>query len=174
MMLVGMALYKMRIATGQRSPVFQLRMGIIGVAAGTALAGAGVVWVMSNDFSPDVAFIGNVPNGFATIAMALGYLGLLSWWDLHSDGMLAKRLRALGQMALTNYIAQTVLGLILLGTLPTEMVTRSVVWGFILVVWTLQLWWSERWLRGRRYGPLEWLWRSATHRRWEPLLRRAT
>ena len=35
--------------------------------------------------------------------------------------------------------------------------------------WALQLWWSRAWLTRFRYGPVEWLWRSATYRKRQPL-----
>lgn len=169
MMLIGMGLYKTGVVTGQRSDVFYMRLGIVGVSVGTLLAGAGVAWVMSREFSPEVAFVGNVPNGLATIPMTLGYLGALTWLDRQYKGALIRKFRALGQMALTNYLSQTLLGLAILGMMPRDSVTRTTIWAFTLAVWALQLGWSERWLRDHRFGPLEWLWRCATYRRWEPL-----
>jgi uncharacterized protein len=39
------------------------------------------------------------------------------------------------------------------------------------VVFPLQLWVSAWWLRGHRFGPVEWLWRSASEGQWLPLRR---
>lgn len=57
------------------------------------------------------------------------------------------RLRAAGHMALTNYLTQTIIG----------------------VVWALQLAWLRPWLTELRFGPFEWAWRSATYARRQPL-----
>ena len=62
--------------------------------------------------------------------------------------------------------------LLVLASLPAERVTRTTVLAFVLVVWAVQLQGSRAWLRRFRFGPLEWLWRSATYRRLEPLRRR--
>ncbi|MCP4224553.1 MAG: DUF418 domain-containing protein, partial [Actinomycetia bacterium] len=51
--------------------------------------------------------------------------------------------------------------------------TRSMIAIFVVCVWALQLWWSEAWLDRYRFGPAEWLWRSATYLGWQPLRREA-
>ena len=69
-------------------------------------------------------------------------------------------------MALTNYLTQTVLGVVVLDLLVgPEHLSRTWLVPFILAVWALQLWWSQAWLRDHRYGPAEWLWRAGTYRR---------
>ncbi|TVR84869.1 MAG: DUF418 domain-containing protein, partial [Chitinophagaceae bacterium] len=35
----------------------------------------------------------------------------------------------------------------------------------------LQVVWSHYWLKHYRFGPLEWLWRSMTYRKWQPMKR---
>lgn len=70
----------------------------------------------------------------------------------------------LGRMALTNYLTATgiVLGVAqVIDTRPQTWGTATVVsiaGGVSAVQWV----WSTLWLRSRRYGPLEWLWRWAT------------
>jgi uncharacterized protein len=41
----------------------------------------------------------------------------------------------------------------------------------VLAAWALMLAWSKPWLERFRYGPLEWVWRSLTYWRVEPLRR---
>ena len=77
-------------------------------------------------------------------------------------------------MALTHYLSQTVLGLALVAALPAAWVSRSTLWVGILAIWALQLAASKPLLDRWRFGPLEWAWRCATYRRWEPLRRRPT
>ena len=40
---------------------------------------------------------------------------------------------------------------------------------FVAAVVGLQLWWSPWWLARYRFGPMEWLWRSLTYGRWQPV-----
>ena len=46
----------------------------------------------------------------------------------------------------------------------------TAVWmmGVMLAIWVMQLGWSVPWMRAFRFGPAEWLWRSATYRRAQP------
>ncbi|MFF4411629.1 DUF418 domain-containing protein [Streptosporangium sp. NPDC001559] len=78
----------------------------------------------------------------------------------------------LGRMALTNYLAATVLVLAatrLVGGVPQEWSTATVltIAGVILAV---QWVWSTLWLSRYRQGPVEWLWRWITWAR-RPALR---
>ncbi|MEM6766599.1 MAG: DUF418 domain-containing protein [Bacteroidota bacterium] len=38
-------------------------------------------------------------------------------------------------------------------------------------VFTIQAFISKKWLEAYKYGPLEWLWRSATYLKWQPMRR---
>ncbi len=86
-------------------------------------------------------------------------------------------LGAVGRLALTNYLGQTVVcttifysyGLGLFATL-----TRAQLWGLALALWAAQLALSALWLRRFVMGPVEWAWRSLTWGRAQPLLRRRT
>ena len=179
MMLIGVALYRSGVLDGSRSPGFYRRMALIGLAGGLPLAALGLAIVAASGFSAEVALAGSAPNTVATIPIVLGYLALITLWNGRageSDGSrlrLRLRVRAAGRMALTNYLTQTALGLIVLGALSGAVeLTRTWIAVFIVAVWALQLWWSQPWLNRFRYGPAEWLWRCATYRSWQPLRHR--
>ncbi len=75
-------------------------------------------------------------------------------------------------MALTNYLTQTLMGFaVLRWALDGQDLTRTGIAVFIVGVWVVQLAWSAPWLERFRYGPAEWLWRSATYRTVQPLRR---
>ncbi len=135
------------------------------------LAGLGVHFAAQGDYDPAALVRSNILNSVGTIPMTLGYLWFLVVLDGWAREKWIKKVRALGQMALTNYLMQTVLGLTLAWLATGTAVSRTHIWGAIVVVWVLQLWGSEWWLRRHRYGPVEWLWRCATYRRFEPLRR---
>ncbi|MEX1337083.1 DUF418 domain-containing protein [Hydrogenibacillus schlegelii] len=79
---------------------------------------------------------------------------------------------AVGRMAFTNYILQTVLAVGLMRlfrlygatTLAEELWAAGAIYGVNVAV-------SRFWLRRYRFGPLEWLWRMGTYGRWIPLRR---
>jgi uncharacterized protein len=83
---------------------------------------------------------------------------------------------AVGRMALTNYLLQTIIcttifyghGLGLFGQ-----VERSGQILIVLGVWIFQLVVSPLWLRHYRFGPAEWAWRSLTYWQLQPLKKTA-
>jgi uncharacterized protein len=88
-------------------------------------------------------------------------------------GKLTKLLAAAGQMALTNYLAQSVvLGFIFYGYgLGLFGVTGSAVAALIsIALYIVQVFWSQRWLQHYRFGPAEWLWRSLTYGERQPMM----
>ena len=79
-------------------------------------------------------------------------------------------LGVVGRMALTNYLLQASLivpGCIAFGLF--DRVTPSIGLLLALGVWTLQVPASVWWLRHFRFGPAEWLWRSLTYGKSQPM-----
>lgn len=111
----------------------------------------------------------------ANVSLALAYAaGLLLWLHRPRTGGVTPFLAATGQMALTNYVMQSVvLGLIfygyglgLFGRLGSATVTL-----ICLVLYATQLAISRVWLSRYRFGPLEWLWRSLSYGHRQPMRR---
>ena len=173
LILIGAGLYRTGFMNGGLPARTYRLTAIVGVAVGLPLAAAGVIITAMNDYSREVAFVGQLPNTLATIPAALGYMSIIILWNNRGDNWLKQRLRAVGRMALTNYLAQTVLGVLVLTVLLGDVafVNRSAVLVFVLAVWALQLWWSQAWLSRFLFGPSEWLWRVATYRSGQPLRR---
>ena len=176
LMLVGMGLYKLGVLTAARSAAFYRRMAIIGIGAGLPLAAAGAQYRLHHGFAFEKAmFQGALFNYVGSIGVFLGYLALLMLAVRH-DWLtgLQKRLSATGRMALTNYVAQGLIcGFIFyghgLGLFERVQAPGRV--GIVFGIWLLQLLWSPWWLQRFRFGPLEWLWRSATYMRPQPMMR---
>ena len=173
LILMGAGLYRLGFMSGEMSTGTYRKVAFIGLGVGLPLAAAGVIITVMNDFSRDVAFISQIPNHLGTIPASLGYMSVLILWNRGSDSWLKRRFRAAGRMALTNYLTQTILGVLVLTVwLGGADVNRSGIVLFVVTVWVLQLWWSQAWLSRFRFGPAEWLWRSLTYLRIQPMLRR--
>ncbi|WP_419916002.1 DUF418 domain-containing protein [Candidatus Poriferisodalis sp.] len=169
-MLIGAALYRTGVISGNRAPSFYRRMAAWGLGVGLPLSTAGFALMAGTGFDIDWAVAGTIPNTLATVPLCLGYLSLIALWNSASNGGLRRRIRAAGRMALTNYLTQTVLGLLVLGALLEDLdLGRSGIAVFVVAVWVLQLCWSKAWLDRFAFGPVEWLWRCATYRRWQPI-----
>ncbi len=81
---------------------------------------------------------------------------------------------AIGKMALTNYLLQTVSGLLIfyhvgLGWFhETEPYQNLLI---ALLVFILQVLFSVTWLRFFNFGPVEWIWRSLMYMKMQPMLK---
>ena len=173
LILVGAGLYRAGFMDGGLPSRTYRLTAIVGLAVGLPLAAVSVATTSANDYSREIAFIGQIPNTLATIPASLGYMSFIILWNNRPESSLKRRLRAVGRMALTNYLTQTVLGVLILTILlgDAEYVNRSAILVFIFAVWALQVWWSQAWLSRFLFGPAEWLWRVATYRRGQPLRR---
>ena len=173
LILIGAGLYRMGFMNGGLPERTYRLTAIAGLAIGLPLAGAGVVVTAVNDYSREIAFVGQIPNTIGTIPFSLAYMSLIILWNNRADNWLKGRLRAVGRMALTNYLAQTVIGVLVLTVLlgDVDIVNRGLVLVFVIAVWALQLWWSQTWMSRFLFGPTEWLWRAATYRSGQPLRR---
>ena len=172
LILMGAGLYRLGFMQGDWSArTYRLTAGV-GIGVGLPLAAVGALVTALGDYSRDVAFIGQVPNTLGTIPASLGYMSLIVLWNRGPDSALKQRLRAVGRMALTNYLTQTVLGVLVLTIiLDAAPINRAGILLFVLAVWLLQLWWSPAWMNRFRFGPAEWLWRAATYRKGQALRR---
>ena len=174
MMLIGMALYSLGILTASRSRRFYKRMLFIGLVIGIPATSFGLYQFYAHDWEASYSlFLGRIPNHIATPFTAGAYTALIMLWSKSRFAHdLQTRLAAVGRMALSNYIGQSLVatfifygfGYGLYGSLDR---TRLIF--VVLGIWSLQLLVSPLWLSRFRYGPLEWLWRSLTYRRLERL-----
>lgn len=85
-----------------------------------------------------------------------------------------KVLAPLGQMALTNYLAQSIVCTLIfysygLGLFGKVGAAAGI--GLTLVIYLLQIPFSHWWMKRFYYGPVEWLWRSLTYLKPQPMKR---
>jgi uncharacterized protein len=82
------------------------------------------------------------------------------------------RFGPVGQMALSTYLSQTAIGVLVFFGFGLGLLGRfgnSVTIPMGLAVFAVQVWASRAWLNRFRFGPVEWVWRSLTWFRLEPL-----
>ena len=92
------------------------------------------------------------------------------------SGSITASLAAVGRMALTNYLATTVICTTLFDGYGFGLFGELQRWQLYLVVpaiWALQLVASPIWFRYYLFGPMEWFWRSLTYWKEQPLMREA-
>jgi uncharacterized protein len=173
MMFIGMGLFKLGVFSAARSYRFYACIAIIGYVVGIPL-NSYTAWLAVKDNFDRVTFafthvaydIERLPVALADMAllMILCKAGALRW--------LTSRLAAIGQMALSNYILQSVVctfvftgyGFGLYGRLE-----RYQLYYVVAGCWAMSLAASPIWLRHYRFGPLEWCWRSLTYWKRQPM-----
>ena len=102
---------------------------------------------------------------FAVIPLGLAYAaGFVLLW--RAARPVLKVLAAPGRMALTNYLAQTAIGLIVFLGIGFDQAGLWSVQSLLLFVGAVflgQIVFSNLWLSRFQYGPLEWIWRVLTY-----------
>jgi uncharacterized protein len=177
-MLVGMGLMKLGVFAAARSRRFYVWMAVLGYGVGLPLVGYDTYALLRSHFHyPEMWRSGYLFNYVGSVPVALGHAAVVMLvCQAGALRRLTACLAAVGRMALTNYLMQSVLcttlfygyGFGLFGKLD-----RTGLACVVLAVWAAQLAWSPVWLRYFRFGPAEWLWRTLTYWRFQPLRRAA-
>ena len=175
LMLMGMALFRWGVLTGRRARNFYVGMAIAGLAIGLPVVSVGVVQNFAHNWSMAYSQfgLGAQANYWGSLFVSAAYIGLLMLFARSRIlPWLKNALAAVGRTALTNYLLQTILataifyghGLGLFGS-----VERVGQIGIVVAIWAFQLVVSPLWLRYYRFGPFEWLWRSLSYWRLQPM-----
>ena len=178
-MFLGMAFFKSGILTGDRSVKLYATMAALGLGIGLSLSFLRLSAVVDHDFN----YFEHAKNTHISyfqcerLLRSLGIFGLIMlMYKSGIFGWFFALLRPAGQMALTNYLTQSLIcgaifngyGFAMFGKLQ-----RYEMYVIVLAVWVFQITFSMIWMRYFLYGPAEWLWRSLTYWKPQPFLRRA-
>ena len=159
LMLLGMALFKLGVLTAVRSRGFYLRMATLGFGFGALLIALAIWRSFATNWDVlDFALVSDQLRYWGDLFVALGWTGLVML--LCQRGWLLRPVAAVGRMALTNYLLQTVIcttifyghGLGLFGRID-----RTGQAAIVVGIWAFQLLASSIWLRYFAVGPIEWV-----------------
>lgn len=176
LMMVGMAAYKWKILSAAKSKRFYILLIVVSSCIGFPLIAIGVDQMQLHGWDPaTIQFLDSNWNIVGGVFIACAWIGLVML--VCKTGVLTRvrqALSAVGRMALTNYIGQSIICTYLFyghgfGWYNTfERVELLYVVG---AVWLFQIIFSVLWLQYFRFGPFEWLWRSATYLELQPMKR---
>jgi len=173
-MLFGMAALKSGFLTGVWEPARYRKWMLTGFAIGIP-AYVALAWLLFRaDFTPEAVFAYAMAGATPFRPFMIVATAALIILATRRGGWLVDRLGAAGRAAFTNYLGTSILmttlfygyGAGLYGSL-----SRIELWLPVIAMWLLMLAWSKPWLDRYRYGPLEWLWRSLSRGRPEPMRR---
>ena len=171
LMLVGMGLCKLGFFQGAAPTRWYT--ATIAAACIIALPAIALAFQSRPDgFGTSIAWA-YVNMGLAPV-VALAYCSaLILICTRRKPGFVPNALAAVGRTALTNYLAQSVICVIIFYQLgQIGRLNDAAVHAITLAIFAAQLIASTLWLKAFRTGPIEWAWRSITYGKFQPLIKR--
>ncbi len=173
LMMIGMALYRWGILTAQKRKQYYLRSWLVSWVIGLPIVIYGVFKNYSENFSFEFSmYIGSQFNYWGSLLVGYGYICLMMLLAKSSlFAALQSRLAAIGRMALSNYIFQSIISILIFHGVGLSLfgkVDRTGQFLITVAIWIIQFIWSKAWLSRYHFGPLEWLWRSLTYMKRQP------
>lgn len=173
-MILGMALMKSGILIAQSKNKTYLFMAAAGYIFGLSLVILRIQYLLEHNFSILSRDLSRTVWEIDELAVALGHIGIICLFcKLNILNWLKKSLAAVGRMAFTNYIMQSLIGTFIFysygfGLFGTMDRTEQL-W-IVGALWLVQLIVSPIWLKFFQFGPVEWLWRSLTYWQRQPII----
>jgi uncharacterized protein len=174
MMLIGMGLYRAGFLTGALSYRFYGWTIAIGFLLSLPINGLQTWGVIRDNFQPESAWwvlyqLGRITGAVANIAVVILVVkaGLIPW--------LTRRVAAVGQTAISNYLFTSISCTLLFNGFGFGLYGKLEyyqLYAVVACVWVLNLALSPWWLRHFQFGPMEWVWRSLTYWKRQPMKRR--
>jgi len=159
LMLIGMGFFKAGVLSALRSRAFYVRMGAFGFGIGALLNALGIWRSFATGWDLlNFALVSQPLHYWGNLFVALGWTSLVML--LCQRGRPLRSTAAVGRMALTNYLLQSVIcttifyghGLGLFGR-----VDRAGQFAIVIGIWAFELLASRAWLSYFAVGPVEWL-----------------
>lgn len=174
LMMLGMALFRNGFLTGSWASEDYRRMARRWLPPGVLLTliVGWVQWRSGFDYIVAVnAFMAWAGPGRLMMTIAYAALLVLLIRRMSASPLIA-RVAAAGRAAFSNYLGTSIVmttifygyGLGLFGD-----VGRWTLYLYCIAMWAVMLLWSKPWLDRFNYGPLEWLWRSLSRWRVQPM-----
>lgn len=174
LIIIGMALYRWGIIDNSRSDRFYRRVlvGAGGIGLALVLGGVWIRELLAWETVPVVAFAFQF-NYWGAPLLAMGYLaGIMLLSRRFPAGRVVSALAAVGRTAFSNYLFHTVAATTIFyghGLGLFAQLTRVELLGVVVLIWMIQIPLSVWWLSRYRFGPVEWVWRTLTYRRRQPM-----
>jgi uncharacterized protein len=145
---------------------------LFGISANLILASIPLYFSMS---TPNLVWlVKSIAYAIGSPTLALAYVAMITLIVHFYRNKIFKFLSAAGQMALSNYLLQTAIGLLIFRGYGLDLFGKMCATQIILLslfIFVGQVLFSYIWLKYFNFGPFEWLWRCLTYGKRFPLLR---
>jgi uncharacterized protein len=175
---IGMALYKNGYLVGKKSNNLYAIIAVVGIGVGLWMnyVNKHMAYTLRFDSLQMRKQLVFQSYELRRVFQTVGYLSLLV---LAYKAVPFRRIMhvfaPVGQMAFTNYLSQSIITSILFygfGLFAT--LQRYEAYYIVGAIWLFQVVTSNLWLRYYKFGPFEWVWRSLTYMKKQPMHRTAT
>lgn len=167
MMLLGIALFKLKILSGEKPVRFYLAMVLIGYSIGLTVNYFETTNILNKNFSYLSFYQSNITYDLGRVPVAMGHIGLIMLFSkLNVLGWLKYAISCVGKMALTNYLTHSFICMIVFTGVGFGLFGKLERYELLYVVfsiWIFQLIISPIWLKYFHYGPAEWVWRRLSY-----------
>lgn len=171
LMLLGMALFKTGFLGGKWPKWLYGAVAVVALSAGFGMVASGTeLTPYFGSHSAAETFL------WGSLLLAFGYMaaciGLTVQWG---EWLPLRMMASVGRMALTNYLMQSIICTTIFygyGFGLYERTERTEQLGILLAICAFQLVFSHLWLKAFRFGPFEWVWRTFSYWRFQPILQR--
>ncbi|MFC3395920.1 DUF418 domain-containing protein YeiB [Brenneria rubrifaciens] len=164
-MLLGAGLMRSGWLRGEFSHSHYRKVALCFIPLGIAINSLGVIaqWLVQWEYQWSGLLL-QIPRELSAPLQAVGYLALCyGFWPTLCQWRIVYWISDIGRMALTNYLLQTLLCILLFNHLGFFMrFDRLQLLAIVPGIWAVNLIFSHYWLRYFRQGPFEWLWRTLT------------
>lgn len=174
---IGMALFKWKVLTGERSKKFYWILTLLGYAIGIPLSYFFMTTMLDSRFDrtlwADIIKVDIYQE--KRLFMGLGHIGVVMLlYKYKVLTWLLNLMARVGQMAFTNYLSQTIICVIIFYGFGFNLFGKMQRYELYYVVggiWLFQIIFSYFWLKYFYFGPFEWVWRSLTYWKLQPMRR---
>jgi uncharacterized protein len=172
---IGMALFKNGFITGDAKTSTYVITAVLGVGIGLWLNYIDVKTMYKLEFDW-VKFTEQSKFGLYEVRRVFQTIGYASVLILLYKTVIGKNImhifKPVGQMAFTNYLSQSIItSIIFYGFGLYATLQRYQLYYIVIGIWIFQIVFSTIWLKYFSIGPLEWIWRSLTYWKKQPLKR---
>lgn len=172
-MLLGIMLVRMGFFDERVKQGVHITIALFGIGIGLATHAWINLGLQQDPLDPVLSLYYQIFFDLGRLPFVFGYLSLIIVvFRTEIFGWIGVGMSATGRMALSNYLIQSILAAFLFygfGLAQFNQLSRLDVVMIVVAVWIFQVAFSVYWMRRFYYGPFEWLWRSLTFWKAQPL-----
>lgn len=170
---IGMGLFKSGFLLGKKPLFLYVSIALVGILVGLLLNYMILKPAYQLRFDNLLLTLDQQFNAYQIrrVFQTMGYLSLLILlYKIIPFKKLLNVFAPVGQMAFTNYLSQSIItSIVFYGFDLFGKLQRYEIYYVVASVWLFQIIFSHVRLRFFRFGPFEWLWRSLTYWRIQPM-----